>query len=114
MSGDSKISVPFAGKSVQVTVPPFASGKVTGATGALTDGVNVTSSTRTGAGVYDIVLSSSLADTNRHVSLTVRGGAGVAVETGAPTGTTFTVSTFDMAGNPADIDFTLAVLQTVR
>ena len=90
----------------------MASAKVTGASGASSDRVNVSSVTRTGAGVYAVLLTSGLVVTERHISLTLRDTSAGMIAVVANGTTTFTVNTFDDAGAAADRDFEFAVLQT--
>jgi len=109
---DSKNTATFAHRSTRVTKVAFAYGKVAGGTGALTDGINVTSATRTGAGVYDVVLTTGIAVTNRRVVVTCRDAvAGIINVTAQPSATAFTISTFDATPAPADRDFEFSVDQ---
>lgn len=104
------MTAPFLGPSFGL----HAFGKITGASGALTNPVNMTNSVRNGAGDYTLTLGSEIDATTRHSSLTVRGatdGKAVLEPAGEADGTV-NVKTFNTAGAAADVDFEIAVFRT--
>lgn len=85
--------------------------KVTGATGAVTDAVNIIDVTRSGPGIYLVNLATEIDDTQRFVAVTPNAAvdASVIKNVAGQTDSVVAVLAFDAIAAAADIDFEVAV-----
>ena len=86
---------------------PWATAKVTGATGVATMAKGCATAT-TGAGVYTITLDKLLDATERNAQVTCRGGAFIC-RTVDTSDTVITVNTYDDTGAAANCDFDIMI-----
>jgi hypothetical protein len=117
MSGDTKGSVPFSGKSVEVMRPGLvAYGRVQGDGTLDGNSVGVSGAAKNATGSYTVTLDSpGLPTTERYTSLTVVANGGspasaIILDTSVTTDDTrFSVATLNPAGAAADSIFEFAV-----
>ena len=86
--------------------------KVTGATGATLDNVNVAGAVRNGPGDYTITLGSEIDPTTRSCLITPRGAGFVELAPGGDTDATLQILTKNPAGAAADVDFEVSIFRT--
>jgi hypothetical protein len=89
-----------------------AAGKIDGATGALTDGVNILSVVRNGLGDYTVTLGSAIDATARHLSLTANSAGSLESDPAGNTDNSLQILAKDAAGAAADVSIDLAIFRT--
>lgn len=86
--------------------------KITGASGALVDTVNMTGSVKNGTGDYTLTIGSEIDPATRHVSITARGAGTVELAPGGDTDGALQILTKNAAGAAADLDCEVAIFRT--